>query len=150
MGTGISYHCNKCGYQKEFYTGVGFGLPDEYQKLVSKIRSGAYGNEWKQFFETRPGAVVNADLELYQCPGCHHLEADHNLALYEHREGIPPEHGYWIKTEESRNDYTFIKNRFHKCPKCGKRMHILQDAYRPLPCPDCGGELEPGDLILWD
>ena len=150
MGAGITVKCLNCAYEKTFYTGIGFGFPDEYKKLVRKVRGGAFGKEWKNFFETHPGAVIDGDRELYQCPACHALEDDHNLALYDHREGNAPEHGYWMRTDESRKEYLFVKSRFHKCQRCGKRMHAVQDFCVPLPCPECGSEMELGNLLLWD
>ena len=150
MGTGITYQCVKCGYKKAFYTGIGFGLPEEYRKLVYKIRNGEFGEEWKHYFETHPGAAINADRELYQCPSCNHLVVENNLALYEHKNGLPPEDGYWMKTDNTVKEYKFIKSRSHKCQRCGKRMHILHDYYRPYPCPECGSDLKPVNLLLWD
>ena len=151
MGTGIEYKCPKCSFQKSFHLGSGFGYPSVYQEVIDKIRKGAYGKEWKMFFEEHPGAVVNAEIELYRCPACNHLEEDYNLSLYEHKEGRPPEYGYWISWGDEKQNYRYIKSYKHHCPKCGKRMKKITEDTAPIPCPKCGEILEQDPwLVKWD
>ena len=151
MGIGRTMKCSKCGYHKTFYLGSGMGFPQEYKKVVMKIRKGTYGKELQNFFENYPGAVVNAETELYQCPGCNYLQADHNLSLYVHKQGQPPENGYWIKYLDFNQEYSYVRSYAHKCPKCRQRMRHITDSTSPVPCPECGELLEEDlGMMRWD
>ena len=151
MGTVRTVTCTKCGFTGTYFLGCGMMFPQVYQEAVGKIRRGEYGQQLRSFFEKYPGAVVNAVTELYQCGGCGHLQEDYNLSLYVHKNGQPPENGYWMRSTDYDEQYSYIRSYVHKCPECGQRMHKITEEMGPIRCPECGEMLE-GDpcLALWD
>ena len=91
MGTGYEATCSKCTYHAEFFLGSGMLFPNTYKSVQKDIRNGKYGEEWKAFLADNPGAVFNAERELYRCRKCNQLLVDYNLSLYVSEDGQPPE-----------------------------------------------------------
>lgn len=139
MGDGRIYRCNRCGHEEQVSSGIGFMFPQLYQDVVTKIRKGKYGREWKEVFESRPGAAVDARTELYVCPECGNCVQDLNLSLYEpmfpdagkKERGIfssanPAEGIEYVMPMELEREYRRIRIYVHRCPECKTRM----DQYR--------------------
>ena len=162
MGGGTCFSCNQCGHKDTVCFGIGFLFPQLYQDVVEKIRKGKYGREWKQVFESEPGAAVDVEMQLYVCPECGTYKQDLNLSLYK----PAPDADYiqeWILSGRKYDmdmkyvtpyiltkDYRQLKRYVHKCHACGKRMHQYRVGDR-LACPKCKkGEMEPAGDILWD
>ena len=151
MGAGYDVTCSKCKFQKRFLLGSGMLFPSTYKEVTEKIKKGKYGEEWKSFLINTPGAVFDAEKELYQCSKCNNLVTDYNLSLYVSIDGQPPEHGYWCNWGYFDQKYKFVKSYIHRCPKCNSRMRKLNpDASASIPCPKCGAELIIHGGILWD
>ena len=70
MGDGMVFRCDHCDHEEQVSCGIGFMFPQLYQDVVKKIRKGKYGREWKEVFESRPGAAVDARMVLYVCSEC--------------------------------------------------------------------------------
>ena len=163
MGEGRSFRCNQCGHTESASFGIGFGFPQLYQDVAGKICKGKYGRDWKQLFETVPGAAVEAGMQLYVCPECGTCEEDLNLSLYEpvnpeasRRNGRifstvnPAEDIVYVMPHELAADYKCLKVYVHKCHACGTRMHQYRDGER-LVCTKCRkGEMEPAGEFMWD
>ncbi|MBQ4253357.1 MAG: hypothetical protein II712_00875, partial [Erysipelotrichaceae bacterium] len=113
---------------------------------VEEIRSGSYGEKWKQLFESKKGMVVDAQRELYSCSGCGNLQEQYNLSLYVHHDGKEPENGYWLR-EDDDGEYEFVASYVHSCPECGKQMHRVTEVKQ---CPRCRRLLDSAGKILWD
>lgn len=148
MGMGIGFRCWDCGYKFAACLGVGFAFPRIYQETVSSIRAGKYGREWKELFESTPGAAVNADQELYVCSGCGRFRKELNLTLYEPKDpGLskvhntsfsvanPADGAEYVVPWELADKYRMVKVYRHMCD-CGKRMHLVRVDDR-LKCPEC-------------
>lgn len=149
MGVGFKVECTRCKYKKTFFLGSGMMLPRVYKDVITDVKAGKYGEEWKDYISGTPGAVVSVETELYQCRNCNYLLQDYNLSLYVSNNEAPPEHGYWAPWCD--HDYSFVKSYPHKCPKCRRRMHKVSiDSSTHLSCPECGSNLEIEDGILWD
>ena len=149
MRSGYAVTCSKCGFNAMYTLGAGMLFPRVYEELVGDILAGKHGQEWKDYFNTIPGAAVLAEKELYRCSNCNTLLSDYNLALYKRNDGTPPDHGCWVYWCD--HDYTFVKSYRHMCPKCSRRMHKVSISRSTrLPCPECGSALEIDDGIMWD
>ena len=120
MGAGYEVECLNCNYKSIFFLGSGMILPRIYEDVITNVKNGEYGDEWKEYIASIPGAVVSVEKELYQCGICNALLSEYNLALYKSKNGTPPEHGYWAPWCD--HDYTFVKSYRHKCPKCSRRI----------------------------
>lgn len=150
MGTGYEATCSKCTYHAEFFLGSGMLFPNTYKSVQKDIRNGKYGEEWKAFLADNPGAVFNAERELYRCRKCNQLLVDYNLSLYVSEDGQPPEHGYWAVWGYHGKDYKFVKRYTHRCPRCSSRMVKQDPLGSAIPCPECGANLIVEGSILWD
>ena len=82
MGAGYNVKCSKCKYHTQFFLGSGMLFPTVYKRIHEAIEKGKYGEEWKSFLESNPGAVFDGEKELYRCPKCNNLIEDYNLSLY--------------------------------------------------------------------
>ena len=165
MGTGYSFKCKKCQYEYNVSLGIGFMYPDVYQTKLKEISSGEYGIERKKLFETTPYAAINAEQVLYICGSCHTWEEGTDVTLYapNNPENIAKKQ-YGVKTVEEwgtvpyvmkwdlDKDYHVVMRYYHKCPKCGKRMHKASEYEGSiLCCPKCGTPNEDSGLgINWD
>jgi len=151
MGAGYNVKCSKCKYHTQFFLGSGMLFPTVYKRIHEAIKKGKYGEEWKSFLESNPGAVFDGEKELYRCPKCNNLIEDYNLSLYVREDGQPPEHGYWCNWGYRDKEYRFVKSYIHRCPKCSRRMAKLNlDSSASVPCPKCGANLIIDTGILWD
>ncbi len=79
MGTGYKFECSKCNYKIGVNLGVGFSFKKENEAIVNYVKRGRCGKEWQEVNINNPGAAVNADREIYQCPKCRELE-DNNYS----------------------------------------------------------------------
>ena len=152
MGSGYGFVCKKCGNRYSVNTGIGFIFPNEYKKLVDKIKKGRYGEDWKHLFMSTPGAVVDAEKELYICKGCGNWDVSPVASIYapDKPDSIEKPVHYVMKSD-LESDYHIVKRYYHKCGKCGKRMHRATEREMiSLPCPKCGGTDTAADLIMWD
>ena len=151
MGQGYVVKCRNCDYEECVRLGVGMMYPQEYADLVKGIKAGEYGDELREYFINNPGAVVDAQLELYYCPVCHNFEFEYNLSLYRHKQNKELVNGYWIREYDNNEDYVFVRAYKHICSKCGNQMHkIKKSEFDNLVCPKCGQPLEVTSQIMWD
>ncbi len=151
MGQGYLVKCKNCKHEEVVNLGVGMFFPSEYRQLVNRIKDGEYGTELAEYFYANPGAVVDAQLELYYCPECHNYEVDYNLSLYRHKENKELGKGYWLKWEDDDKEYVFVKAYKHVCSRCGKKMHKIKESeLNNLVCPECGKPVEVSSGLMWD
>ncbi len=165
MGTGLCFKCKKCGHEYSVMLGVGFSFAKEARNALKSIEKGEYGAELKEAYEKTPYAAVYTDRSVYLCSGCGRWIMDADLTLYgpnapdaipkkQYGEKTVEEWGYvpYVSKIDLKEDYHVVKRIYHKCDRCGKRMHkASENEIKKLPCPKCGeiNEEEP-DLIYWD
>ena len=151
MGSGKVFKCNACGEGFNAMTGIGMLFPTIYKETVQEIRSGKYGEDWKQFFEEHPDGVVNCENELLICEECGVPKCDMNLSLYLPKKGAKdlPEHPFG----DDFKKFTLSEKYEHKCDKCGGVCNVVNSSrIKRVTCPECGGVMEEdkGGFILWD
>ena len=140
-------------------------FPHIYQETLERIKSGEYGEKWKELISSEPYLVIDAEQHLYRCGKCGCWEVEPGLTVYAPNEStlnqirsddqngsgekvrIPVytwEHDFSLK-------YHRIKTYIHKCPRCGMKMKRARKSNDMmfLPCPKCGTE-NTGDIIRWD
>lgn len=150
MGAGVAVKCKKCKFKATYHLGVGMMFPRVYERVVSEVKDGRYGEEWKQFFDDNTGAAIMCEQRLYQCPSCNNLIQNYDLSLYNHKNGEPPEHNYWAHWCDFDHEYELVKNYIHNCPKCGNEMHEWKYSEKDIACPKCGEALKVDTGIMWD
>lgn len=151
MGTGYAFKCKKCGHEYDVLVGCGFRFPKEYQECIKAIKCGKYGSEWKSLFLETHNAVVDADEYLYICRSCGNWKVEKSLSLYSSTAELSED--TYVMPYELNETCNFIKSYFHKCKKCKKRMHRVDEddiLSLLLPCPKCGTENNVAELIMWD
>ena len=163
MGNGLGFRCNSCGHVFIACFGIGFCFPMEYEETAEEIRKGKYGQEWKELFESIPGAAIDAEREMYVCSSCGNSKNELNLAIYRPKEpGVSKVHNEsfsvavpvygreYVMRYELEQDYKLVKSYVHRCPECGKRMHKYREG-DILKCPECKkGRMKPNDVLMWD
>lgn len=151
MGSGYSFKCKKCGREYDVLVGIGFRFPTEYQNCIKAIKRGKYGLEWKTLFLKTPNAVVDAEEYLYVCNSCGYWKIEKSLSLYSSTVELSKD--TYIMPYKLTEACNFIKSYYHKCKKCGKQMHKVDEDDIPsllLSCPKCGTENNVAELIMWD
>ena len=126
-----------------------------FRELLKRIEDGEYGSEWQKLLKDNPYAAVNAERNVYICRECGHWETGQDITLY-----VPnnPEAINGIKALEEeyvpwdlKEEYHVLKRHYHKCSKCGRRMHkATEEEMLHLPCPKCGTQNETDGNIMWD
>lgn len=165
MGKGYDFHCKKCGKNYAVFLGVGFCFATASRNEIEAIANGEFGPELKEAYEQTPYAVIDPDNVVFICRkcGCWIVDTDHTLYAPKDPDAIAKRQ-FGEKTAEEwgcvpyvigktlREDYRVLKRHYHKCDRCGSRMHKATDKeVRSLPCPECGEiNEENGYGILWD
>lgn len=166
MGSGIGLKCSKCGKKYYANTGIGFLFPQVYRETLADVKSGKFGEEWKDLASSEELVAVDAEDYLYICGKCGHWVVEKGLSLYAPNDiNALMKKKYGDKTVKDRgevpyamsddleDDYHLLKEWIHKCPKCGKSMHVATwDEETSLHCPKCGGAPVDGyiDAVKWD
>lgn len=165
MGWGYNYICRKCQHEYWVHLGVGMMYPKVYQETLADISEGKYGPELQEIYHNTPYAAVDAEHVVYICDGCGFWESGTDVTLYapneperisQKRYGIKTvaEWGYvpYVTSRELKTEYHIVKRHYHRCGKCGKRMHkATSDELKNLPCPECGAaNRAENSLVLWD
>ena len=156
MGQGYVLKCSKCRYSLTVELGGGFMMPQITNETIEKMKSGAYGEKARKFFEENPDGTVDCDYVLLRCEKCGTLKVDMDLSLYKRKESasgkdLPwymPDPEYYVKAEDFD----------HKCKKCGCSMHVVDtsdDFFEKIEngeinCPVCHGNLYIANILMWD
>ena len=164
MGHGYTYKCDKCHYEYSVYLGIGMRHPVVYIRKLDEIDEGKHGAEWQELYRQTPYAAIDAANVIYICTDCNYWEKGTDITLYAPNdpESIPhkqygektvSEWGYvpYVMDWELKEAYHVLKRYYHRCSRCGKRMHKATDAeLRKLPCPKCGYTNEVAMPLMWD
>jgi rubrerythrin len=149
MGYSKEFHCDHCGYKRMILYESGMSFPQTYQKVLSAVKSGEYGDEMKNTAVTTKGIAIDAEWDLFICSNCGTWKNDYGLTLYEPDDDTAYAEKDYVTPYEIQINYHMKKPYFHKCPTCGKRMHRFKQGDQPI-CPICHqvGHIDP--LGIWD
>ncbi len=164
MGEGHGYKCKKCHNKYSVYLGVGMNYPEVYRQKLEEIAGGAYGTERKDLIKKTKYATIDAGQVLYVCSSCGNWEVGTDVTLYapnepkkilkiQYGEKTVEELGYvpYVTNWDLQENYHVLKRYYHKCKKCGKRMHKASEQEElNLPCPKCGEPNTAQTTIMWD
>ena len=160
MGYGYEFECRNCQHKYSISLGSGFLYPEEYRKEIKKISAGNYGAEWKQAFEKNPYTAINAESVLYICSSCNAWECVTDITLYIPNNPASIAYEYekknrrpdrFVSSWDLKDRYHVLKRHYHKCKKCGKRMHkASKGEEQSLCCPKCGTANESIGEFCWD
>ena len=148
MGQGGTYKCNKCGYELNAWTGVGYIYPTVCKETTEQAKKGELGEELKKFFEEHPDGKINCEKVLVRCEDCGEYDVVMNLSMYIPKEGKAPNDAIW-----DLDGYKKLASYKHTCTACGGKMKTVkenEEGFYDLTCPECGEALEMGERILWD
>ena len=139
---GYRFKCSKCGTEYEAFWGddpMNTGFGEEYRKA---IREGKYGPARQKLLLENPDILMNTTERLYVCGHCGSWKVECDMGLYAPRVNHLGE-VWWARN--LKDEYRIVFKSFHKCDRCGGRMHIEKDGSQ-LKCPNCGtmntGEFE--------
>ena len=152
MGKGYDFKCKKCKKEYSVFLGIGSLMPLDFDEIVSKIKNGIYGDEYKLIFNSTKYAVPDIEKELYICKSCGQWAVEENMNLYapNHPEGVLRENTKCVMQSDLKEDYHLVKRWVHNC-KCGKRMHkASKEEMENLACPYCGTVNTVTGLVMWD
>lgn len=138
---GIVYKCSHCQKEQEMNFEQEDDFPKVYDSIVKKIKKGAYGEEWKGYWENTEKIATDISKQLYVCRKCHSWRIEPSLSLF-----IPLYKGNRQKTahvtsQQLKQSYRCIHTYTHRCNKCGIRMRIVKKNMPILTCLECGHEM---------
>lgn len=155
MGMGKAFKCENCGESFVTLMGIGEEFPREYQEIVSDIKDGKYGEDFKNIMLSREGVVVDLEKCLYVCDKCGSGEQNLCFDFYvpKKQEDIEKvsKKGFYVTPSELKEDYELILKIEHTCDKCNSEMRKVDYMETvALDCPECGSKMKEDGLINWD
>ncbi|MGN1403960.1 MAG: hypothetical protein ACI4XB_06555 [Ruminococcus sp.] len=137
MGRMVMVKCN-CGFVKDDYKYGFTAAYSELQKhLTALVKSGQYGNMWRDLLASDRTLLVDAAWAVYQCPRCHQIYDECSLDLYK------ADRNFFAPDPEE-----VIYHYKHICPECQKKMErillyqnrncIYEKPEELVICPKCG------------
>ncbi len=134
MGRLVMVKC-RCGFIKDDYRyGFTAGYSETQKHLTALVRSGRYGNVWKERLASDDELLVDAAWAIYQCTCCQRIYDEYSLDLYKSGQK------YYAPSPED-----VIYQYRHFCPKCQKRMERIElggnksdKPEKSVICPKCG------------
>ena len=160
MGDGRIFECKNCGKSFGVYVGVGFSFPDVYRKGIKDIKSGKYGEDFKESILSRKDIVVDFEKYLFVCDKCGNWYTNYALDFYvpkteEEKEKVLKKNYYFCSWTDKENYELLIKVN-HRCDKCKSEMRKISndensnDELGVLKCPECNSDLKENGSVNWD
>lgn len=116
------------------------------------MRSGAWGDHWKQMIEKYPEGTATLEHEMCYCKNCGKYYTESQVVFY-----IPKE-GYHYEYDEHHSDmvpqhiicenYEILEKETMICPDCGGVSKVV-DANN-FTCPKCGKPIRGQNIGNWD
>ena len=168
MGERFCFTCENCHHRYSAHIGRGFGYGEVYRARIAAIEAGDYGSAWQKVFRETPEAVIDADYVIYICNTCKAWEVSTDISLYapNRPEDMPSKLDgrktldkagaaqlvqYLIKKRYFFENHHLVKRYYHRCSKCGKRMHkASRNKMVELSCPECGRKNQADEFWMWD
>ncbi len=131
MGTGLVANCSNCGYEREFYLGIGFSY-SSLENVLDSIK-GKQRGVIEEILEHHD--IVSTDFyrALYECKKCESLSDRLFVNII----------------YDGDKEYT---SRY-KCSRCKNELVLVEDDIEisTYPCPKCKKKtLIEGISFLWD
>lgn len=152
MGAIILFAHEECNFSFEFYEGVGFSLFKAQCMARENMRSGIWGDHWKQMIEKYPEGTATIKNAICYCKNCGKYYTEPQVVFY-----IPKE-GYHYKYDERHSDmvpqniirenYEILEEETMICPDCEGISYVI--ASNNFTCPKCGKLINGHDIGNWD
>ena len=127
MGYGYTYKCKKCGHEYSVSSGIGMLYPNICEEELKNIKSGKYGEDWKQAsIDCGPDLKIDVIDKTYMCYDCNSWKKQTDITLYKPKEDCAPKYKDVIYYMPGDKGYSAYKKTVHNCPKCGKKMKELK------------------------
>lgn len=153
MGSIIRFTHKECGFEYDFYEGVGFSLFRLQCNAREKMRSGEWGKQWQDLMEKHPEGTATINKALCFCPNCKKYYTEPRIKFYVPNEGFhydfhePNED--MVPTYVIYSDYHLIEKETMFCPDCNAES-VVMDNLNKVPCPVCGKIRRGRDIGNWD
>lgn len=83
MGSGLIYHCEKCGDSYSIMLDSGMGYPIVYDEIMEQLFEGKFGKNLQKIVTETKNVVVDAKEYLFVCEKCDYFDVHHGLDLYQ-------------------------------------------------------------------
>lgn len=150
MGIGYTLVCQKCGYSRHLFAGCGMMYNEVLREKTEEARRGDHGARLAELFEQFPNGCIDAMNNIYYCPDCRTVECESSLDFYKPKD--PSRGASDDPFGPDMSEYKLVEAHAHACPKCGKPMKDVMRLTKnePVDCPECGGTMESGHMLMWD
>ena len=165
MGQGYKFSCNECGFSVSASLGIGFLYPNVCEKILDKMKEGAFGEEIKEAANTIPGVAVHQKSSVFICDKCRSWRVDDLIDLcVPIKEGNTKKRRFRI-ANESPNLVTYVMDCdigdtfeiLHSveltCNCCNSKMRDVKESgfsLLKLKCPECQKKIDITESYFWD
>ncbi len=153
MGSIIRFTHRECGFKYDFFAGVGFGLFRLQCEAREKMRSGEWGEQWKDLIQKYPEGTATIGKALCFCPKCSKYFTEPRIKFYVPNEGFHYEfderHEDMIPSYVICEHYHVLEKEDMFCPDCGTKATVMENLNQ-VPCPVCGKMRKGRDIGDWD
>lgn len=151
MGTVYRYTHGKCGFQYQYFEGVGFKLFAQSCDSRKHMRNGDWGEKWKALLEQHPDGTAVIDKRLCYCQQCKEYHTEPQKAFYVKKPDSDFEYGEDERVPLYKLDEHFelLEKEQVMCPKCDEELKVL-DYVKRIECPVCGELVVWKKVGLWD
>lgn len=153
MGSIIRYTHRDCRFKLEFHEGVGFYLFKLQCEARENMRSGKWGEHWKDLMEQYPEGTATLQNALCYCQKCKKYFTEPRVKFYVPKDGFKYEyderHSDMVPSYIISEHYQLLEKEQITCPDCEADAVVIEN-FRSIHCPVCGKDLKGRDVGNWD
>jgi hypothetical protein len=153
MGSIIRFTHKECGFEFSFYKGVGFRLFAMQCESRKYMRTGEWGEHWKELIERYPEGTATLGKAICYCAKCKKYFQEPRIKFYIPKEGyrhVPKEEcDDRVLPYEVYSSYQLLEEETITCSKCKKVAQVMEK-HTQIPCPVCGKMRRGRNVGDWD
>ena len=162
MGNGFTCHCKACAFTVDALVGIGMLYPSDCKEILEDMKNGKYGWELQYKAKYTRNIAIHHKRAIFLCDNCGSWRADDIIDLCVPAPPVLGEGTFknrhtkkYIMDFEIGEAFCIIDSVEQKCSCCQESMRAIEKPTaaklrKKLKCPNCKGELECFDSIMWD
>ena len=117
------------------------------------MRSGKWGEHWKELIAQYPEGTATLQKALCYCPKCKKYFTEPRIKFYIPKDGFiyeyDEQHPDFVPSFIIFDNYQLMEKEKISCPDCRTDAEVIEN-HRSIHCPVCGKELKGREVGHWD